>query len=78
MLTIKHISATLFTLAGFLALSGCAGQGRYQNFAGYSQGGMWQVKANIAGVKVRNAQIQRGIEAILEDVDSTLSGYNMG
>lgn len=78
MLTVKHISATLFTLAGFIALSGCAGQGRYQSFGGYSQGGMWQVKANTAGVKVRNARIQRGIEAILEDVDSTLSGYNMG
>ena len=45
-------------------------------FGGYAQGGVWSVKANIKGVKERPAQIQKGIEAILEEIDTTLSGYN--
>ncbi|MBO4427322.1 MAG: FAD:protein FMN transferase [Bacteroidales bacterium] len=32
----------------------------------------------MAGVKAGHAEIQRGIEAILEDIDTTLSGYNKG
>ena len=74
MLSINKISATL----SLLILVGCSGQGRYQTFGGYAQGGVWQVKANMAGVKVRSAEVQRSIEAILEDIDTTLSGYNKG
>ena len=74
MLSINKINATL----ALLILVGCTGQGRYQTFGGYAQGGVWQVKANMAGVKVRSAEVQRSIEAILEDIDTTLSGYNKG
>ena len=56
-------------------LAGCQ-VNRYVQFGGYAQGGVWSVKANIKGVKARPAEIQKGIEAILEEIDTTLSGYN--
>ena len=58
-----------------LLLSACS-QSHYVQFGGYAQGGVWSVKANIRGVKARPAEIQKGIEAILEEIDTTLSGYN--
>ena len=58
-----------------LLLSAC-NQSHYVQFGGYAQGGVWSVKANIRGVKARPAEIQKGIEAILEEIDTTLSGYN--
>ena len=58
-----------------LLLSACT-QTHYVQFGGYAQGGVWSVKANIKGVKARPAEIQKGIEAILEEIDTTLSGYN--
>jgi thiamine biosynthesis lipoprotein len=62
-------------LAAALVLTSC-GQPRYAQFGGYAQGGTWSVKANLAGVKARPAEIQKTIEAILEEIDTTLSGYN--
>ena len=61
--------------AAVLMLAGCQ-VNRYAQFGGYAQGGTWSVKANIKGVKARPAEIQKGIEAILEEIDTTLSGYN--
>lgn len=58
-----------------LLLSACT-QTHYVQFGGYAQGGVWSVKANVKGVKARPAEIQKGIEAILEEIDTTLSGYN--
>ena len=51
-------------------------QGGYAQFGGYAQGGRWGVKANLEGVKTRPAEIQKTIEAILYEIDTTLSGYN--
>ena len=59
----------------FVALSACT-QSRYVQFGGYAQGGTWGVKANLAGVKIRPAEIQKHIEDILYEIDTTLSGYN--
>ena len=56
--------------------SACKGNGRYAQFSGYAQGGTWGVKANLAGVRTSRSEIQRNIEAILEEIDTTLSGYN--
>ena len=58
-----------------LALSSCTPRG-YVQIGGYAQGGTWTVKYNTAGVKTRPAEVQRGVEAILADIDRTLSGYN--
>lgn len=68
---------TLITyILGACLLTACAGRSRYVQFGGYAQGGVWSVKANVKGAKARPAEIQKGIEAILEEIDTTLSGYN--
>lgn len=59
-----------------LALGGCMEQTGYQQLGGYAQGGTWSVKYNTAGIKARPDEVQKGIEAILKDIDTTLSGYN--
>ena len=56
-----------------LALGGCRNEG-YVQVAGYAQGGTWSVKYKSAGKAP--ARVKAGIEAILEDIDTTLSGYN--
>ena len=61
--------------AAAMALAGC-GQRGYVHLTGYAQGGVWNVKYNTAGVTARPAEVQRGIEAVLQDIDTTLSGYN--
>ena len=71
-----HKKKIIALILGACLLAGCAGRSHYVQFGGYAQGGVWSVKANIKGVKVRPAQIQQGIEAILEEIDTTLSGYN--
>ena len=53
----------------------CSQRG-YVQFGGYAQGGRWGVKANLAGVKTKPAEIQKHIEDILYEIDTTLSGYN--
>ena len=53
----------------------CSQRGFVQ-FGGYAQGGRWGVKANLAGVKTKPAEIQKNIEDILYEIDTTLSGYN--
>ena len=62
-------------LAGGMLLAGCQGN-RYVQFGGSAQGGTWSVKANLQGVKEKPKDIQRHIEAILYEIDTTLSGYN--
>jgi len=63
-------------LMGILAATLSCSRSSYVQFSGYAQGGTWSVKANLAGVKTKPAEIQKGIEAILEEIDTTLSGYN--
>ena len=60
-----------------LLAAGCS-RNHYAQFGGYAQGGTWSVKANLAGVKEKPADIQSHIEAILYEIDTTLSGYNKG
>ena len=69
-----------FTCQAILILLLAAGCSRshYAQFGGYAQGGTWSVKANLAGVKEKPADIQNHIEAILYEIDTTLSGYNKG
>ena len=64
-------------LAGVLAvllLTGC--RPGYVQLTGYAQGGTWSVKYNAAGVKASPEAVQKGVEAILTTIDTTLSGYN--
>lgn len=68
------VSALSLTLT--LMLSGCVEQQGYRQLSGYAQGGTWNVKYNAAGIKARQDEVRNGIEAILKDIDTTLSGYN--
>lgn len=69
------MSLRLPAIALILALTSCTPRG-YVQIGGYAQGGTWTVKYSTAGVKTRPAEVQRGIEEILADIDRTLSGYN--
>lgn len=62
---------TLFLVA---ATSSCAPE--YEIISGYAQGGTWTVKYRSSGISAKPAEIQAGVESILEAVDTTLSGYN--
>ena len=75
MQSINHIAIRLGVFLLLISCTSC-NSNRYAQFSGYAQGGTWGVKANLAGVKTSRAEIQRNIEAILEEIDTTLSGYN--
>ena len=68
----------LFFIA-LVALTVCScGRERDQYIVieGYAQGGVYSVTLNLKGVKVDKYEIRDSIEAILHNVDTTLSGYN--
>lgn len=72
-----HAGMVAILAAALLLFSGCQQKG-YVQIGGYAQGGSWSVKYNTDGVKVAPARVQAGVEAILQDIDRTLSGYNKG
>ena len=61
-------------LLTLLAFASC-GRG-YETVGGYAQGGVYSVCYNAAGVRVARSEIARGVDALLLQIDSTLSGYN--
>ena len=56
-------------------LTGCHRSG-YATFSGYAQGGTYTVKADLSGVSIPSRTIQQTIDAILDSIDFSLSGYN--
>lgn len=66
-------------LVSFLILS-CTPKDRYITITGYAQGGTYAVKLNLNGkdglISVRPEEIKDSIDAILMEIDNTLSGYN--
>ena len=71
-----HKKKIIALILGACLLAGCAGRSHYTQFGGYAQGGVWSVKANLKGVKEKPKAIQQQIDAILYEIDTTLSGYN--
>ena len=63
-----------------LILFSCAPKDRYVSFSGYAQGGTYTVKLNLNGkdgmIKERPEVIRDSVDAILRDIDNSLSGYN--
>ena len=60
-------------------LFSCSGrEGRYVQISGYAQGGTYTVKINMKGVAVPAETVRDSIDAILTEIDTTLSGYNKG
>ena len=49
---------------------------KYIKIEGYAQGGVYVVTLNLDGVDVRPEEIRDSVEAILQKIDFTLSGYN--
>ena len=60
-----------------LALMACApSQGRYVQISGFAQGGTYTVKLNLQGVGEKVETIRDSVDALLLQIDTTLSGYN--
>ena len=67
----------IFSAVVLLAMAlSCQPRDRYVTITGYAQGGTYAVKVNMNGVKVRPEEIRDSVDAILVDIDNSLSGYN--
>lgn len=65
-----------FILISTLALSCGCGRRGYETFSGYAQGGTYQVKARLDGVRESREEIAAAIDSLLEGIDFSISGYN--
>ena len=71
-----------FTAIALLSslITSCTTRNRYISITGYAQGGTYTVKLNLNGndgnVAATPVEIRDSIDAILQRIDSTLSGYN--
>ena len=73
----KSLLFKLYVLLSIvILLQSCQQRDRYVVFSGYAQGGTWAVKANMKGVKVRDAKVKAHLDSILVRIDRSLSGYN--
>ncbi len=67
-------------MAVIAAAVGCAPSDRYITISGYAQGGTYTVKINLNGtdgmIKVPAETVRDSVDAILQNIDSSLSGYN--
>lgn len=77
--TPRHILVILAT-AAVAALSACTRE-RYVQISGYAQGGTYTVKCGIPSRTAADAgsiasSLKNGIDSILCEIDSTVSGYN--
>jgi thiamine biosynthesis lipoprotein len=67
----------IFLSVFLAALNSCAPQkDNYVSIQGYAQGGVYSVTLNLKGVDVPAEEIRDSIDAILAEIDVTLSGYN--
>ena len=56
----------------------CVSRENYIKIEGYAQGGVYSVVINLAGTDVKAEAASDSIDAILNRIDTTLSGYNRG
>ena len=70
----KRIYAYL-SIALILLVS-CTSRDRYMTFSGFAQGGTYTVKLNLNGVEEKPEVIRDSVEALLQQIDLSLSGYN--
>ena len=71
----KKISVLVLT-AVLLCLSCTTSRSGYVTITGYAQGGTYAVKINMEGVDQSPEQIRDSVDAILRQIDFSLSGYN--
>lgn len=71
-----RIQLVFFSLFVAVFLFAACSSPEYVAISGYAQGGTYLVKINRSGVKPSEQEIKMEIDRILEDIDSSLSGYN--
>ncbi len=62
-------------LAVTAIINSCSGAG-YIQLSGYAQGGVYSIKCNAAGCRLKPGAMQAQADALLHSIDTTLSGYN--
>ena len=79
----KNIFFRLLSSLSLILLISCAqnaqnaqNKGGYYTIKGHAQGGMYSVTFNISGVNVSPETVRDSVQAILDKIDVTLSGYN--
>lgn len=73
----SFLSAAAWAIFCLAAVS-CASNTGYVALSGYAQGGTYSVKINMDGVAAGAAELEEGIDSLLNAVDNSLSGYNKG
>lgn len=70
----RRILAYIITLV--LVCISCSPRSRYVVFSGYAQGGTYTVRFNLDGVNEKPEVIRDSVDALLSQIDFSLSGYN--
>ena len=65
----------IVSVLALLAIS-CSQPNQYVQISGYAQGSNYTVKMNLKGVNVPVETIRDSVDALLLQIDTTLSGYN--
>ena len=73
---ISFLSAAAILIAAIALISSCSSRNRYITVTGFAQGGTYTVKMNLCNVSVAPEEIRDSIDAILVNIDNSLSGYN--
>ena len=73
MKTVIRIFLCFFAIVASLS---CSQHGRYITVTGFAQGGTYTVKFNAEGVQCSPEQVRDSIDALLRNIDNSLSGYN--
>ena len=66
----------ILALTAIAVCLSCAPRTGYVTITGYAQGGTYAVKLNMEGVAESPEQIRDSVDAILRQIDFSLSGYN--
>ncbi len=78
----KIFRSAALTAAIVILAGSCSDRDRYISIQGYAQGGTYSVKMNLKGsdgmIKKSPEALKTAIDSILNDIDTTLSGYNKG
>ena len=72
----NKIILPLIAAISLVLLGSCEQRDKFITIRGYAQGGVYSVTMNLKGVHVSRDQIAESITSILENIDTTLSGYN--
>ena len=59
-----------------VAASACSRSSSYVTLTGFAQGGTYTVKFNMYGVETPPEEIRDSVDALLRNIDNSLSGYN--